>query len=99
MTGNAGKSHAEPLTSLGRSQKGSAMTSSGTPGNGHQTASSNGARSRFFTHRMSNGLQLLGEQMPDFESVAVAFHVRTGARDEPDPRVFGVSHFLEHMVF
>jgi predicted Zn-dependent peptidase len=55
--------------------------------------------SRFYTHRLSNGLQILAEHMPDFESVAVAFHVRTGARDEPDPRVYGVSHFLEHMVF
>lgn len=55
--------------------------------------------SRFYTHRLDNGLQILAQHMPDFESVAAAFHVHTGARDEADPRLFGVSHFLEHMVF
>jgi predicted Zn-dependent peptidase len=75
------------------------MTVTGTPGQTGTGLQSNGNRSQFYTHQLSNGLQLLGERMPDFESVAVAFHVRTGARDEPDPRVYGVSHFLEHMVF
>jgi predicted Zn-dependent peptidase len=37
--------------------------------------------------------------MPDFESVAVSYFVRTGSRDEYDPAIAGVSHFLEHMVF
>jgi predicted Zn-dependent peptidase len=37
--------------------------------------------------------------MPDFESVAVSYYVRTGSRDEYDPSIAGVSHFLEHMVF
>lgn len=53
----------------------------------------------FYTHQLSNGLQILGQPMPDFESVAVSFYVRTGSRDEPDPLIAGVSHFLEHMVF
>ncbi len=75
------------------------MTSSGAPGNTGTTNQANGAGSRFFIHRLPNGLQILAEHMPDFESVAVAFHVRTGARDEADPRLYGVSHFLEHMVF
>jgi predicted Zn-dependent peptidase len=75
------------------------MTTSRTPGNPSTNNGSTSSRSQFYTHQLSNGLQLLGERMPDFESVAVAFHVRTGARDEPDPRIYGVSHFLEHMVF
>ena len=54
---------------------------------------------QFFTHRLPNGLQLLGQRMPDLESVSLCFHARTGARDEADPALFGVSHFLEHMVF
>ena len=37
--------------------------------------------------------------MPDLESVSLCFYVRTGARDEHDPALYGVSHFLEHMVF
>src|SRR5215831_3122487 len=53
----------------------------------------------FYTHRLSNGLQIVGQPMPDFESVAVSYYVRTGSRDEPDPGIAGVSHFLEHMVF
>jgi predicted Zn-dependent peptidase len=53
----------------------------------------------FHTHTLSNGLQIIGQPMPDFESVAVSYYVRTGSRDEPDPSSAGVSHFLEHMVF
>jgi predicted Zn-dependent peptidase len=53
----------------------------------------------FHTHRLSNGLQIVAQPMPDFESVAASFYVRTGSRDEPDPSIAGVSHFLEHMVF
>lgn len=53
----------------------------------------------FHTHTLSNGLQIVGQPMPDFESVAVSYYVRTGSRDEYDPQVAGVSHFLEHMVF
>jgi predicted Zn-dependent peptidase len=61
------------------------------------TDAANGAV--FHTHRLSNGLQIVGQPMPDFESVAVSFYVRTGSRDETDPGIAGVSHFLEHMVF
>src|SRR5215469_2921466 len=53
----------------------------------------------FYEHRLSNGLQIVAQPMPDFESAAVSFYVRTGSRDEPDPSIAGVSHFLEHMVF
>src|SRR5437588_11930111 len=53
----------------------------------------------FYTHQLSNGLQVVGQPMPDFESVAVSYYVRTGSRDEPNPNIAGVSHFLEHMVF
>jgi predicted Zn-dependent peptidase len=60
---------------------------------------SSSAEAQFFTHRLDNGLQILAQRMPDLESVSVCFFVRTGARDEPDPALFGVSHFLEHMTF
>jgi len=52
----------------------------------------------FHTHRLPNGLQLIGETSPHARSVAVGFFVRTGARDE-SPELAGVSHFLEHMMF
>ncbi len=53
----------------------------------------------FHTQRLSNGLQIVSQPMPDFESVAVSYYVHTGSRDEYDPDIAGVSHFLEHMVF
>src|SRR5881392_3914281 len=52
----------------------------------------------FHSHKLPNGLQLIGETSPSAKSVAVGFFVRTGARDETPPES-GVSHFLEHMVF
>ncbi len=57
------------------------------------------AGERFRTHRLDNGLQILAQEMPDLESVAICFFARTGARDEHDPALYGVSHFLEHMTF
>jgi predicted Zn-dependent peptidase len=66
------------------------MTNAGTNGNG---------AAQFSIHRLENGLQILAQRMPDLESVSVCYFVRTGARDEHDPALFGVSHFLEHMVF
>ena len=53
----------------------------------------------FYEHHLPNGLQIVAQPMPDFESAAVSFYVRTGSRDEPDLSIAGVSHFLEHMVF
>jgi predicted Zn-dependent peptidase len=52
----------------------------------------------FHTHRLPNGLELIGETSPSARSVALGFFVRTGSRDEAAD-VSGVSHFLEHMVF
>ena len=55
--------------------------------------------STFHTHRLQNGLQIVAQSMPDFSSVSLSFYVRTGARDEHESELFGVSHFLEHMMF
>lgn len=57
------------------------------------------AEENFYVDQLQNGLQILGQRMPDLESVSVCFFVRTGARDEHDTALYGVSHFLEHMVF
>ena len=53
---------------------------------------------QFHKHELENGLQIVAECNSDAHSIAVAFCVNTGARDE-EPAVSGVSHFLEHMVF
>ncbi len=52
----------------------------------------------FHTHRLPNGLHVVGEVIPSARSVSVGFFVRTGSRDETPPEA-GVSHFLEHMMF
>ncbi len=53
---------------------------------------------RFQMERLSNGLTVVGEYLPEAASMAAGYFVRTGARDEPEA-LQGVSHFLEHMVF
>lgn len=57
------------------------------------------SKDMFHTHTLPNGLQILAQDMPDMESAAVSLYVRTGSRDEHDPSLYGISHFLEHMVF
>jgi predicted Zn-dependent peptidase len=53
---------------------------------------------KFCEHRLGNGLTIIAECNECAYSTSLAFFVRTGSRDET-PRVAGVSHFLEHMVF
>lgn len=52
----------------------------------------------FHRHTLPNGLTIIAERDPDAHTAACGFFVRTGARDE-EPRLMGVSHFLEHMMF
>lgn len=54
--------------------------------------------SRFVTHQLPNGLNVICEVMPGVRSAAAGFLARTGARHET-PELHGVSHFLEHMCF
>ncbi len=53
---------------------------------------------QFHKAQLSNGLTVLGEVNPRAYTTAVGFFVRTGSRDE-EPGEWGLSHFLEHMVF
>lgn len=55
-------------------------------------------QNRFYQEQLPNGLQLLGQHMPDVESAAAVYWVDTGTRDERAAEM-GVSHFLEHMAF
>ena len=52
----------------------------------------------FRQQTLDNGLEVVAECNPQAYSTAIAFFVKTGARDET-PEIAGVSHFLEHMVF
>ena len=56
------------------------------------------ANEQYTLHTLSNGLRIVIERMPDVQSAAAGFLVRTGARDETRA-LAGVSHFLEHMMF
>lgn len=47
---------------------------------------------------LPNGLRILTVPMPTLESATVTVWVGTGSRFE-EPRMGGISHFLEHMVF
>jgi predicted Zn-dependent peptidase len=47
---------------------------------------------------LPNGIRVVTATMPHTRSAAVHFYIGVGARHEV-PRVAGVSHFVEHMVF
>ncbi len=53
---------------------------------------------RFLHERLDNGLEVVAETGDAALSTSIGFFVKTGARDETDA-LWGVSHFLEHMVF
>jgi predicted Zn-dependent peptidase len=52
----------------------------------------------FLHERLANGLDVVAETSASAVSTSLGFFVKTGARDERDAE-WGVSHFLEHMVF
>ena len=47
---------------------------------------------------LKNGATVVSSLIPDSESISVGVWVGAGGRHEA-PRVAGVSHFLEHMLF
>ena len=50
------------------------------------------------TKILENGLKLIVDEMPAFESVAFNMLVHTGSANE-DKSNYGISHFIEHMLF
>ena len=46
----------------------------------------------------SNGVRVVCHPMGDKQSIAIGIWINTGSRNE-HPRISGISHFLEHMVF
>ena len=47
---------------------------------------------------LKNGLTVIGDLDPSAASCAFGYFVGAGSRDE-QPKIAGISHFLEHMVF
>lgn len=50
------------------------------------------------TSTLDNGLRVVTEAVPGASSIALSFWVGTGSRDE-QPAEYGMSHFLEHLLF
>ena len=48
--------------------------------------------------KLDCGIRLVMEQIPYVQSAAVGIWVKAGSADETE-RVFGISHFIEHMLF
>lgn len=47
---------------------------------------------------LANGIRIIGEEIPDYNSVTVGIFVFCGGRDEPSDQL-GIAHFTEHMLF
>lgn len=48
--------------------------------------------------QLHNGIRIIGEEIPDYNSVTVGIFVFCGGRDEPKDQL-GIAHFTEHMLF
>ncbi|MCL6615073.1 MAG: insulinase family protein, partial [Firmicutes bacterium] len=52
----------------------------------------------YYRTTLANGLRIVGEVMPNVNSVAIGIWVGAGSRDEKSG-MEGVSHLIEHMLF
>lgn len=50
------------------------------------------------THTLSNGLTIIGEEIPYLKSITLGVWVNAGSRIENE-KLSGISHFIEHMLF
>ena len=50
------------------------------------------------THTLSNGLTIIGEEIPYLKSITLGIWVNAGSRIEEENNA-GISHFIEHMLF
>lgn len=50
------------------------------------------------THTLSNGLTIIGEEIPYLKSITLGVWVNAGSRIENE-EIGGISHFIEHMLF
>lgn len=50
------------------------------------------------THKLDNGLTIIGEEIPYLKSISLGVWINAGSRIE-DEKISGISHFIEHMLF
>lgn len=52
----------------------------------------------YFYHRLSNGVELIGQYMPSLSSITFGFQLDAAVINEPDDRL-GLAHLFEYMLF
>jgi predicted Zn-dependent peptidase len=62
------------------------------------TSNGHGEPQSYSRSVLPNGLRVITASMPHTRSAAVHLYIGVGARHEP-PKLAGISHFVEHMVF
>ncbi|MDR1207372.1 MAG: insulinase family protein [Rickettsiales bacterium] len=50
-------------------------------------------------YSLSNGIPVIIDSVPGFESLTMGAHIKSGSRNEVNPNDFGAAHLLEHMAF
>lgn len=50
------------------------------------------------THKLDNGLTIIGEEIPYLKSISLGVWINAGSRIENE-KISGISHFIEHMLF
>ena len=61
--------------------------------------SASNANTEFYQERLPNGLQIVGQRMPDLESVSVCFFARTGARDHVTSGTLVTTFFVSTALY
>jgi len=56
------------------------------------------AKSEISETRLSNGLRVITEKMPESKSVSIGIWIDVGSRDEAN-QFWGCTHFMEHLLF
>jgi predicted Zn-dependent peptidase len=52
----------------------------------------------YFYHRLSNGIELIGQYMPSLSSITFGFQLDAAVVNEPEERL-GLAHLFEYMLF
>src|SRR5258708_2979099 len=52
----------------------------------------------YFYHRLSNGIEMVGQYMPSLSSITFGFQLDAAVVNEPDERQ-GLAHLFEYMLF
>src|SRR6266699_4259619 len=54
--------------------------------------------SNYFYHRLSNGIEMIGQYMPNLSSITFGFQLDAAVINEPEEKQ-GLAHLFEYMIF